>query len=322
VIPWHLVALDWTMAHTYDAILLIAFGGPTRMEEVRPFLANVLRDRSAAPERVEEVVRHYELIGGRSPLNELTFRQADALRALLRSEGPDLPVFVGMRNWNPFLRDALAEMKAAGARRALGFILSAQQSPASWDRYQLDVAQGQREVGPGAPQVDYAGEWHAHPLFIEAVAARVLDALDSLSSAERKSVRTVFTAHSLPVAMAAASPYVDQLSAAVRLVAERVHLTNCRLAYQSRSGSRHEPWLGPDVLEVIRALAAENTRRVLIVPIGFVCDHVEVLYDLDIEARAVAESLGIEFHRAQTVNDHPLFIRMMAEVIRRHVAAN
>lgn len=309
------------MPHSYDAILLIAFGGPTRTEEVRPFLANVLRGRSIPPERVEEVVRHYDRIGGRSPLNEITFRQAEALRTLLRREGPDLPVFVGMRNWSPFLRDTLTEMKAAGARRAVGFILSAQQSPAGWDRYRFDVAEAQRQIGPGAPRVDFAAGWHAHPLFIRSVAARVLDALAELSPAEREGVCTVFTAHSLPVAMSASSPYVDQLLESMHLVAENAALASYQLAYQSRSGGPDEPWLGPDVLEVIRLLAAKKTRCVLLVPIGFVCDHAEVLYDLDVEARALAESLGVEYRRAQTVSDHPLFIRMIADVIRRHVAA-
>jgi len=310
------------MPEPFDAILLIAFGGPERIEDVRPFLANVLEGRQVPAERIEEVVRHYETIGGRSPLNELTFRQADALRAQLRSEGPDLPVYVGMRNWHPFLRDTLSEMRAERVRHALGLILSAQQSPAGWERYQLDVAQARERVGSDAPVVHYAGEWHAHPLFIDALAARVLEAVAALPSGDRRATHTVFTAHSLPEAMVATSPYVAQLKEEMHLVADKAGLKNYRLAYQSRSGKPQEAWLGPDIIEVIRGLAVEAVRRLLVVPLGFVCDHVEVLYDLDIQARSVAESLGVEFSRAQTVNDHPLFIRMMADVIRHHVAGN
>ena len=303
----------------YDAVLLIAFGGPTRMDDVRPFLANVLRGRPVPPERVESVVHHYELIGGRSPLNELTFRQAEALRVLLRAEGPALPVYVGMRNWHPFLSETLAEMHRAGIHRVLGFILSAQQNEAGWERYRQSVEEARAQV-TNAPTVQYVSGWHAHPLFIEAVASQLADALQHVSAAQRGTLRVVFTAHSIPAAMAAASPYVSQLLEGAAGVAARVGVTDYVLAYQSRSGSPHEPWLEPDIGDLIRAEAARGTRTVVVVPIGFVCDHVEVLYDLDIEARAVAEPLGVTFIRAKTVNDHPAFIRMMADVIRSHVA--
>jgi len=304
----------------YDAVLLIAFGGPTRMEDVRPFLANVLRGRPVPPERVESVVHHYELIGGRSPLNELTFRQADALRVLLKAEGPALPVYVGMRNWHPFLRETLTEMHQAGIRRALGFILSAQQNEAGWERYRQSVEDARGELGAATPAVDYVGGWHAHPLFIEAAASRVADALREIPADRRAAMRLVFTAHSIPTAMASASPYVSQLLEGAAGVAARVGVDDYVLAYQSRSGSPREPWLEPDIGDLIRSEAERGTRALVVVPIGFICDHVEVLYDLDIEARAIAESLDITFIRAKTVNDHPAFIRMMADVIRTHVA--
>jgi ferrochelatase len=303
----------------HDAVLLIAFGGPNSMEDVRPFLANVLRGRPVPPQRVDEVVHHYELIGGRSPLNELTFRQAEALRALLAREGPRLPVYVGMRNWDPYLRDTLAAMHCDGVRRAVGVILAAQENDAGWGRYQRDVAEAQAALAGDAPEVDFAPGWSSHPLFIDAVADQAGRALASIPSERRAGTRLVFTAHSIPTAMAAASPYEAQLHAGAALVAERLGFAAYALAYQSRSGNPREPWLGPDIGETVRAQAESGARDLLVVPLGFVCDHVEVLYDLDVEARQVAEALGVGFTRAPTVNDHPSFIRMLAAVIAAHV---
>jgi ferrochelatase len=302
-----------------DAVLLIAFGGPESMADVRPFLANVLRGRPVPPARIEEVVRHYERIGGRSPLNAITLRQAAALRPVLAGLRHPLPVYVGMRNWAPLLRDTLAVMYADGIRRAVGVILAAQQSDASWGRYERDVADARAALGEAAPVIEFAPSWHAHPLFLDAVAARARTALAALPSNRRADVRVVFTAHSIPVAMAAASPYVAQLDEGAAGVAARLGFTDYTLAYQSRSGSPHEPWLGPDILSTIHALAASGARELLVVPIGFVCDHVEVLYDLDIEARELAESLRIGFTRAATVNDDPTFVRMLGEVVAAHV---
>lgn len=304
-----------------DAVLLIAFGGPTKMEEVRPFLANVLRGRPIPPERIEEVVTHYEVIGGRSPLNELTFRQAAALREELRREGPDLPVYVGMRNWHPYLKDTLAEIRNDGFSRVIGMILSPQRNEAGWDRYQENVREALAKIGSGAPRVEFLPAWHAHPLFIEAVADRVRLALDAVVPAERPGSELVFTAHSIPVKMAEASGYVEQIDAAAQAVAERTAYASYTIAYQSRSGSPREPWLEPDIGELIRARSAAGVRRLVVVPIGFVCDHVEVLYDLDIEAKRIAVEEGIDLVRAETVNDHPAFIRMMARMIRDHVRA-
>jgi len=310
-----------------EAVLLIAFGGPTAPDEVRPFLANVLRGRPVPPERVEEVARHYEAIGGASPLTALTLRQADALRALLEREGPRLPVYVGMRNWHPYLRDTLAVMQRDGVRHALGVILAAQQSDASWDRYQRDVAEARAALNGVAPEIEFAPSWHAHPLFIEAVADRVGRALDSMAADRRISVRVVFTAHSIPTAMAATAPYEAQLREGAALVMAALQAVLARqgapllehtLAYQSRSGNPRDPWLGPDIADVVRAEAARGARDLLVVPLGFVCDHVEVLYDLDVEARQVADALGVGFIRVPAVNNHPSFIRMLAAVIGAH----
>jgi ferrochelatase len=305
------------MTQPFDSVLLIAFGGPTRPEEIRPFLENVTRGRRIPPERLDDVEHHYELIGGRSPLNQITFRQADALRERLREAGSTLEVYVGMRNWTPYLHETLARMKTDGCRRTLGVILSPQQNEAGWDRYQVDVAAARERVD-GAPAVEFAGEWHVHPAFIEAMASNVGATLGRLPADRCSTVSLVFTAHSIPTAMAAGSPYVEQLMEGCRLVAERVGHQRWLLAYQSRSGSPRDSWLEPDICDVIRDLANKGEREIVVAPIGFVCDHAEVLYDLDIEARRIAEGLGMRFSRAATVNDHPSFIRMLADVVRKH----
>jgi len=300
-----------------DSVLLIAFGGPTQSEEIRPFLDNVTRGRRIPPERVEEVARHYERIGGRSRLNDLTFKQADGLRAALERDGVALPVFVGMRNWHPYLFEALAEMAEKRCRRALGIILSSLQTEASWERYQEDVAEAKVKVGPAAPDVIYAPPWFDHPHFIEAVADRARVALDTVPAARRPDTPLIFTAHSVPVVMAEGSPYVRQLTVSARLVAERLGHDRWGIAYQSRSGSAHEHWLEPEIDEVIRERARAGAQALVVVPIGFVCDHVEVLYDLDIEAAEIAKGAGLGFHRAKAVNDHPAFIAMLADIVKR-----
>jgi len=302
-------------ADRLDAVLLIAFGGPERPEDIRPFLANVTRGRPVPPARIEAVARHYERIGGRSPLRELTFRQATALETRLRILGHALPVYVGMRNWPPYLHETLGQMAAAGLRCALGVILSAQQTEASWGRYQADVNEARRRVGATAPEVRYAPPWFDRAGFVEAVADRVEDALAAVPPAARASTPLVFTAHSVPVAMAAASPYVRQLETVARLVAARLRHTRWSVAYQSRSGRPEDPWLDPDVGDVIRRLAREGVAEAVMVPIGFVCDHVEVLYDLDVEAGAIAADHGLKLRRAGTVGDHPAFVSMLADLV-------
>jgi ferrochelatase len=299
-----------------DAVLLVAFGGPTAPDEIRPFLEIVTRGRGIPPERLEQVARHYERMpGGRSPLNALTFAQARALERALAADGPAPPVFVGMRNWRPFLHETLAEMTAQGVKRALGIILSSFRSEASWDRYQQDVADARARVG-GAPEIVWAPGWGAHPGFVEAAADRAAAALAEVPAAERAGTPLVFTAHSIPAAMAAASPYVADFTAAAAAVARRLGRAVGTLAYQSRSGGPRDPWLEPDIGAVLQRLAAEGARHVVVSPLGFVCDHVEVLYDLDVEARAVAAGRGLTLHRAAAVNDHPAFIAMLAGLVR------
>jgi protoporphyrin/coproporphyrin ferrochelatase len=300
-----------------DSVLLIAFGGPEKPEDIRPFLAIVSAGRRIPPERLEEVAHHYERIGGRSPLNELTMRQAEGLQQALKREGIEAPVYVGMRNWHPFLHETLAGMGDRGHRRALGIILSSFQTEASWERYVADVAAAREKVGAGAPEVAYAPPWAEHPLFIEAMVARAADALGQVPAPKRAEALLVFTAHSVPAAMANGSPYARQLEAAALVIAGRLGHGRWQLAYQSRSGSPRDPWLEPDICDVIRGARGQGIEDVVVVPIGFVCDHVEVLYDLDVEARAVAAGSGLRFHRAQAANDHPAFIAMLADLVRQ-----
>ena len=300
----------------YDAVLLVAFGGPEKMDDVRPFLANVLRGRPVPPARLQEVVRHYELFDGRSPLNEITFRQAEAVRSYLAQEGRPLPVYVGMRNWHPYLAETLEQMGRDGVKNAVGFILSAQQSEAGWARYKTNVEEAGERVGPLAPQVSFAVGWHNHPLFIRAVADLTRQAFSSLPADRRGAAPLVFTAHSVPTSVPSSREYVRQVEEGARLVAECVGQENWSVAYQSRSGQPQAPWLEPDIGEVLQDLAAQGARDAVVVPIGFVCDHIEILYDLDTEARGIAERNGLNMVRARTVNAHPHFIQMIAEVVR------
>ena len=306
-------------AKPFDAVLLIAFGGPTAPDEIRPFLQNVTRGRPIPPARLEEVAHHYEKMGGRSPLNELTFRQAAALRTRLADDGVALPVYVGMRNWHPYLADTLREMRDAGVKRAFGIILSAHDSEAGWQRYLQDVLAAQaaiRDAGEACPEVAFAPNWHDADGYVAAAAARVAAAFESIPADERAATPLVFTAHSIPSEMASTSRYVEQFTRSARLIAQRLGHARWQLAYQSRSGRPQDPWLEPDVNLVVEQLAAAGERRVVVAPIGFVCDHVEVLYDLDDEAQATAARCGIEMTRAGTVSDHHDFIAMLASLVK------
>jgi len=308
------------MAPTWDAVLLIAFGGPDRMEDVRPFLANVVRGRRVPPERIEEVVRHYARFDGHSPLTELTRRQARALEAELLARGSRIPVHMGMRNWAPYLHETLARMQAEGVRRAVGIVMAPHRSYSSWDQYRENVREARAQVGEGAPEVGYPRAWFDHPGFIEAQADRAAAALEAIRVETRSEIPILFTAHSIPSAMALRSPYEEQLTTSARLVAARLDHPRWSVAYQSRSGDPGTPWLGPDVNETIREFGRRGETAVVVVPIGFVCDHIEVLYDLDTEARETAEEAGMAFCRSGTVADHPAFIRMLADLVSSSAA--
>ncbi|HEV2283643.1 MAG TPA: ferrochelatase [bacterium] len=299
----------------YDAVLLIGYGAPERPEDVRPYLAAILRGRRVPPERLDDVAHHYDVFGGRSPLTELTRRQAAALEETLRTRGLPLPVYVGMRNWTPYLHETLAAMRDAGTRRAIGIVLAPHRSYASWEQYQENVADAQTRVGARAPAVEYPGPWFEHPGFVGAQADRVAAVLRAMPEEEREGTTLVFTAHSIPAAMAARSGYESQVTASARLVAARLGHAAWRVAYQSRSGDPREPWLEPDVTDVLRDLSAREVRAAVMVPVGFVSDHIEVLYDLDTEARATAAGFGIAYYRAGTVMDHPAFVGMLADLV-------
>jgi ferrochelatase len=221
-----------------------------------------------------------------------------------------------MRNATPYFSETLKRMLDNGVKRALGFILSSHRTEASWERYQKNIADARADLGAGAPEVDYCGGWHDHPLFIQSWVELLQAAMTNIDLASRPTTPLIFTAHSLPTAMAARSHYVEQLQTSAHLIAEQLGQRNYSLAYQSRSGRPGDPWLEPDIGDTIRTLAAKGQKEVVVAPIGFVCDHVEVLYDLDIEAKKIADGLGVNMIRAGCPNDHPTFVRMMADVIK------
>jgi len=302
---------------SFDAVLVVAFGGPLGRDDVRPFLANVLRGRRIPPERLEDVVRHYERFGGVSPLHDITMKQARGLEQRLAAQGLDLPVYVGMRNWHPLLPDTIRAMSIAGVRRVVGLVLAPHRSYSSCTQYRQNVIDARAEAAAaGLPDVavTYVGDWHRHPKFIEANERHVRAALHRLPRDARTGARLVFTAHSVPVAMTGAARYEQQLNESARLVASAVGSKNWTLVFQSRSGRPDDPWLGPDVCDYLRG-AAGTVPGVVLIPIGFVCDHVEVLYDLDHEAAEVCREVGLPMTRAETVNDDPLFLDMAAEVV-------
>ena len=306
----------------FDAVLIVSFGGPQSPEDVRQFLDNVLRGRRVTPERVEEVACHYELFGGVSPITELTRRQAGGLRQRLEASGHPLPVYVGMRNWHPLLADTLREMHEAGARRAIGFITAAHHSYSSCQQYRENVTAARvalRSATGGDVAITYVGSWFDHPQFVAAQAAHVRAALERLPKDVRGSVRLIFTAHSIPTPMAEASRYREQLLESCRLVAEHVSMNDWALVYQSRSGRPGDPWLEPDVCDYLRRERAAGLGAAVLCPIGFVCDHIEVLYDLDREAAGVCAELNLPMTRAEAVNDDPQFLDMMADIVLRTV---
>jgi ferrochelatase len=294
----------------YDAILLIAFGGPERSADVIPFLENVLRGRNVPRERMLEVAEHYYHFGGVSPINAQMRELVPLLEAELREHGPRLPVYWGNRNWDPMLADTVRKMRENGVRRAAAFVMSAYSSYSGCRQYLEDIARAREAVGAGAPEIDKLRLYYNHPGFIEPMTERVRDALGQAPGAA-----LVYTAHSIPLSMAASSQYEAQLREACRLVSAALARPVWRLVYQSRSGPPSQPWLGPDIGDHLRSLAAAGTRDAVIVPIGFISDHLEVLYDLDTEARALSGELGLNMIRAGTVGNHPRFVSMIRELV-------
>ncbi len=304
----------------FDAVLVVAFGGPEGLDDIRPFLANVLRGRRIPQDRIEAVAGHYEHFAGVSPLNAITGRQAGGLQARLAAQGLDLPVYVGMRNWHPLLPDTIRAMALAGVRRAIGFVCAAHRSYSSCTQYRQNVVDARIEaVSSGLHDVAtiYVDDWHTHEGFIETNARHVSEAIARLPEAFRARARLVFSAHSIPTAMAGAARYRSQLEDSARLVAARLGRPDWALVFQSRSGRPGDPWLEPDVCEYLRAERALGLEAAVLCPIGFVCDHVEVLYDLDVEAANACRDIGLPMTRAEAVNDDPVFLDMMAAVVRR-----
>ncbi len=304
----------------YDALLIVSFGGPEKREDVIPFLENVLRDKNVPRERMLEVAEHYYHFGGRSPINDQTRSLIAALREELDRSGISLPIYWGNRNWHPLLADTLRRMKADGVRRALALATSAFSSYSGCRQYREDIGNARREVGAGAPEVDKIRVFFNHPGFIEAMADRVREALGEVPEERRADCPVLFTAHSVPVSMASGANYVPQLEEACRLIAAASGAGPWRLVYQSRSGAPGQPWLEPDICEALRETRRGGARDVVAVPVGFISDHMEVLYDLDTEARALCEELNLHMVRAGTAGTHPRFIRTIRELIEERIA--
>jgi ferrochelatase len=300
----------------YDAILVVSFGGPESKEEVIPFLENVLRGRNIPRERMLTVAEHYYHFEGKSPINQQTRDLIAVLEAELERNGPKLPIYWGNRNWHPLLTETLQRMKQDGISRAAGFVTSAYSSYSGCRQYREDIARAQSEVGSGAPEVDKLRAFFNHPAFIEATVERVGDALRAVPADAQRNVQIVYLAHSIPVSMANSSDYVLQLEEVRRLVSGALGHTNDVLVYQSRSGAQGQPWLEPDILDYLRHVKAGNlASAVVLAPISFISDHMEVLYDLDVEARQLCDSLALPMTRAKTVGVHPKFIGMIRELI-------
>jgi ferrochelatase len=287
----------------YDALLIVSFGGPEKPEDVIPFLENVLRGRNVPRERMLEVAEHYYHFDGRSPINDQNRALIEALRGVVK-----LPIYWGNRNWHPMLVDPVSRMKSDGIRRAVAFVTSAFGSYSGCRQYIEDIERARAGV-QDAPRIDKIRPFSQHPKFIEAMTDRVREALAKMPQG-----RLVFTAHSVPVSMADSSPYVRELEQACAAVAKGVGRSEWKLAYQSRSGPPGQPWLEPDIGAYLREIRSD-VGGVVIVPIGFLSDHMEVLYDLDTEARALCEELGVKMLRAGTVGTHPAMIEMIAEMI-------
>ena len=308
------------MAQAYDAVLIVSFGGPEAPDEVMPFLENVLRGKNVPRERMLAVAEHYFHFGGRSPINDQNRALVAALEAELAAKGPRLPVFWGNRNWHPLLPDALAEMGRRGVRRALAFFTSAYSSYSGCRQYLENIADAQRQVGAAAPEVHKLRAFFNHPRFIAAQVDRLRAAWEQIPSARRTTAPLVYTAHSIPQAMAEGCDYVAQLNETGRLIAQRLAQNSGSapawdLAFQSRSGPPSQKWLEPDVGDRLRAAQAAGVRDVVVAPIGFLSDHLEVRYDLDTEAKELAGQLGLNLIRAGTVGNHPEVIAMVRELI-------
>jgi ferrochelatase len=303
------------MADSYDAVLLVSFGGPDGPDDVLPYLENVLRGRNVPRERMLEVAEHYYHFGGKSPINEQNRALLTALRAELDRRGPHLPVYWGNRNWHPLLTDTIRDMADAGVKRAIAFVTSAYSSYSGCRQYRENIAAACAALGERAPQIDKIRVFFNHPGFVGPMADNVRRAVEQFPESVRAEVPVLFTAHSIPTSMADGCRYAAQLTEACRLVAEQAGVADWKLVYQSRSGPPTQPWLEPDICDAIRDRHANGLRRVVVAPIGFISDHMEVLYDLDTEAADLCRDLEVEMVRAATVGTDPVFIGMVRDLI-------
>lgn len=309
-----------TTAPPYDALLVVSFGGPEGMDDVGPFLDNVFRGLRVSPETKAHIAKRYEQFGGVSPINGHTRALIKALQHELDAHGPALPIYWGNRNWHPLLTDTLGQMAHNGVKRALAFVTSTFSSYSGCRKYREDLYEAVSPL-PNAPRIDKLRQPFNHPGFIAAVGDRVEEALAALPAAQREHALVLFTAHSLPESMARNCQYVTQLEASCRLVGDALEHQRWRLVYQSNNASYgREPWLGPDVSDALREAKAEGAPAVVVAPIGFVCDHMEVVIDLDIEAAATAREIGLPMARAATVGTHPAYIAMVRELILERMA--
>jgi protoporphyrin/coproporphyrin ferrochelatase len=300
----------------YDAILVVSFGGPEAKEDVIPFLENVLRGRNVPRERMLAVAEHYYHFDGQSPINQQTRKLIAALETELELHGPRLPIYWGNRNWHPLLPDTLRKMKQDGVRRALAFVTSAYSSYSGCRQYREDITRAQSEAGEGAPEIDKLRVFFNHPGFIEATVERVGTALEAIPVEARQKLQIVYTAHSIPLSMASTCDYVQQLEEVRGLVSQALGHSDDALVYQSRSGAPGQPWLEPDILDYLREVKArELASAVVLAPISFISDHMEVLYDLDIEARQLCGELRLPMTRAKTVGVHPKLVSMIRELV-------
>lgn len=305
----------------YDAVLFVSFGGPEQREDVIPFLENVLRGRNVPRERMLEVAEHYYHFGGVSPINQQNRELIAAVHQELAAENVDVPIYWGNRNWHPLLPDTLRQMQADGIKRAIAFVTSAYSSYSGCRQYRENLYAAQDSIGPDAPHIDKIRTFFNHPDFIAANVDRVRQAIDKFPHSQRDRFHIAFTAHSIPDSMAATCDYVKQLQEACRLTAEKLELPEQRwkLVYQSRSGRPQDPWLEPDILDHLADQHQQGVQSVVISPIGFLSDHMEILFDLDEEAADRCQELGLSMVRAGTVGTHPAFVRCVAKLIRERL---
>lgn len=310
------------MPTPYDALLIVGFGGPEKPDDVMPFLENVTRGKPVPRERLLEVAQHYLHFGGVSPINQQVRDLIHVLRPELIQRGIDLPIFWGNRNWHPLLTEAVEAMVDVGIQRVLAFVLAGFSSYSSCRQYRENIEAARQAAGPKAPQIDKVRVFFNHPEFIEATADRTANAFARLPTEGRDAAHIAFTAHSIPLLMADHCQYAAQLTETARLVAERIGIPadRWRLVYQSRSGRPTDPWLEPDILDHLRALKEQSVSQVVVAPIGFLSDHIEVLYDLDEEAARLAQELGLTMTRAGTVGTHPKFVSMIVDLIAERLA--